>query len=66
MYIQNKNYDMKFKSFKQAEQHAISCIASDEKVGYVILSERKWFRKWYYINYYFRTIQEKPEEINKL
>lgn len=52
---------MKFKSYKQAESYAIQAIAGDVKVGYVILNERKWFRKWYYINYYFKTIVEDYE-----
>jgi len=54
---------MKFKSREQAEQHAISSIAGEENVGYVVLSERKWFRKFYYVNYYFRNIIDKPEDI---
>ncbi len=53
---------MKFKSYKKAEQHAISSINGDEKVGYVVLSERKWFRKWYYVNYYFKTPINKLDE----
>jgi len=52
-----------FKSFKEAEQHAISSIAGDEKIGYVVLSERRCFIKFYYINYYLRTIIDKPEDI---
>lgn len=53
---------MKFKSYRKAEQHAISSINGDEKVGYIVLSERKWFRRWYYVNYYFKTPINKLDE----
>lgn len=54
---------MKYKSYIKAEQHAISSICNDGNVGYVILSERKWFRKYYYINYYLKNIIDKLDEI---
>lgn len=47
---------MIFKSYKKAEEHAILSINGDEKIGYIILSGRRWFRKYYYINYYFKTV----------
>jgi len=57
-----KNFKNDFKSYKKAEEHAISVIAKDsDNIGYVILSERKnWFRKYFYINYYFKNPVENP------
>jgi len=47
---------MKFKSKKKAEQYAISSINGDDKVGYVIIPERNFFRTYYYVSFYFKTV----------
>lgn len=46
---------MKFKSYKRAEEYALSRI-DNNKMGYVISSNRKWFRRYYYVSFYFKTI----------